>query len=569
MTHPVDGDGAADTRARRPDRRTGWWRGARSSTRCTSAALPTRTATASATWPEFASGSPTCATSASTPSGSTRGTPRRWPTRATTSRTTASIDPAFGTLAEAEQLIAEARALGHPHDRRHRPEPRLGPAPVVPRRPGRTARIAGAGALLVPAGAGLGRRAAAERLAVDLRRLGVDAHRERGRCPASGTSTCSRPSSPTSTGRIPTSGPSTRTSFASGSTAASAGVRIDSAALLVKDPRPRRGRRPEHAAGEHPFMDRDELHDIYRRWRAIADGYDEPRLLVGEVWLPDAGASAPATCARTSCTQRSTSTSWRARGSRRRCATSIESALARACPVGRADDLGAVEPRRDEAGDALRPRRHVVLVRVEAGRHTDRHRARHPARASGRAARDGAAGLDVHLPGRGARACRRSRTSRHERRQDPMWHRSGGVDPGRDGCRIPLPWDGDRAAVRIQPRRAPAGPWLDQPEDWAELTVAAQSGRPDVDALPLPRPALRLRRAAPWSATGRSAGCRSDDAVLAFARGERFACIVNFGPDPVDAALRRRRPHRQQRARRRCAPARHRRSGSARRTRIG
>src|ERR1700691_1577154 len=65
-----------------------------------------------------------------------------------------------------------------------------------------------------------------------------------------------------------------------------AGVRIDSAALLVKDPAlPEE--RPDAGPGEHPFTDRDELHEIYRRWRAIADSYDEPRMLVGEVWLPD------------------------------------------------------------------------------------------------------------------------------------------------------------------------------------------------------------------------------------------------------------------------------------------
>lgn len=27
--------------------------------------------------------------------------------------------------------------------------------------------------------------------------------------------------------------------------------------------------------------------------------------------------------------------------------------------------------------------------------------------------------------------------------QDPMYFRSGGTDPGRDGCRVPLPWSGD------------------------------------------------------------------------------------------------------------------------------
>ena len=38
----------------------------------------------------------------------------------------------------------------------------------------------------------------------------------------------------------------------------------------------------------HPFTDRDELHDVYRSWRAIADGYAGGRILIGEIWLPDA-----------------------------------------------------------------------------------------------------------------------------------------------------------------------------------------------------------------------------------------------------------------------------------------
>lgn len=61
-----------------------------------------------------------------------------------------------------------------------------------------------------------------------------------------------------------------------------AGVRIDSAALLVKDPR-----LPDFVEGRdpHPYVDRDELHAVYRSWRAIADEYDG--IFVGEVWLPD------------------------------------------------------------------------------------------------------------------------------------------------------------------------------------------------------------------------------------------------------------------------------------------
>ena len=62
-----------------------------------------------------------------------------------------------------------------------------------------------------------------------------------------------------------------------------AGVRIDSAALLAKDPDlPDLADAPE----PHPFVDRDELHDVYRSWRAVADDYDG--VFVGEVWLPDA-----------------------------------------------------------------------------------------------------------------------------------------------------------------------------------------------------------------------------------------------------------------------------------------
>jgi alpha-glucosidase len=61
-----------------------------------------------------------------------------------------------------------------------------------------------------------------------------------------------------------------------------AGVRIDSAALPAKDPA-----LPDFVEGRdpHPYVDRDELHDIYRSWRAIADEYDG--IFVGEVWLPD------------------------------------------------------------------------------------------------------------------------------------------------------------------------------------------------------------------------------------------------------------------------------------------
>jgi alpha-glucosidase len=113
-----------------------------------------------------------------------------------------------------------------------------------------------------------------------------------------------------------------------------------------------------------------------------------------------------------------------------------------------------------------------------------------------------------------------------------MWHRSGGVDPGRDGCRIPMPWSGDRPPYGFS--RAGAGrPWLDPPADWAALTAAAQADD-EASMLSLYRDGLRARRATAALGDGDLRFIPSADDVLAFARGDCFACIVNFGPDPVE-----------------------------------
>ena len=57
--------------------------------------------------------------------------------------------------------------------------------------------------------------------------------------------------------------------------------------------------------------------------------------------------------------------------------------------------------------------------------------------------------------------------------QDPMHFQSGGLDPGRDGCRVPLPWSGSAPPFGFGPDGST--PWLPQPGDWAGRTVAAQS----------------------------------------------------------------------------------------------
>ena len=52
--------------------------------------------------------------------------------------------------------------------------------------------------------------------------------------------------------------------------------------------------------------------------------------------------------------------------------------------------------------------------------------------------------------------------------------------------------------------------------------------------LALYRAGLRLRHALPALGDGELRWLPSSAVVLAFARGDDFTCLVNFGPDPVD-----------------------------------
>ncbi len=74
--------------------------------------------------------------------------------------------------------------------------------------------------------------------------------------------------------------------------------------------------------------------------------------------------------------------------------------------------------------------------------------------------------------------------------QDPVWQRSGRTVRGRDGCRVPLPWEGDTPPYGFTDT---PGTWLPMPSGWADHTVAAQLEDP-TSTLSLYRQALQLRR---------------------------------------------------------------------------
>jgi alpha-glucosidase len=308
-----------------------------------------------------------------------------------------------------------------------------------------------------------------------------------------------------------------------------AGIRIDSAAFLVKDPAlPPLATAATAAPGGHPHMDRDELHDIYRAWREIADSYDEPRVLVGEVWLDDPKRFAAylrpdemhAAFNFDFMTQPWDATAMRA---------SIERTLREHAPVG-APATWVLSNH-----DITRPV--TRYGREDSGFAFDRKRFGTPSDlALGTRRARAAALLTAALPGclyiyQGDELGLPEVELPRDVLQDPMHFRSNGIDPGRDGCRVPLPWSGDAAPYGFGAASGTAT-WLPQPADWAELTVEAESSAPD-SMLSLYREALAVRRA---SAELRSESLSWIDLgadAIAFRRGEGFVSITNLGTTPL------------------------------------
>jgi len=304
------------------------------------------------------------------------------------------------------------------------------------------------------------------------------------------------------------------------------GVRIDSAALLVKDP-DLADEAPNSAPGAHPFVDRDELHEVYRAWRAVADAYEDPRVLVGEIWLPDADRLArylrPDEL-HTAFNFDYLACPWQAE----RLRSTIDAALS---VHGRIEATPTwVLSNHDVTRPVTRYGREDTAFSFEAkrsGTPTDVARGRRRARA--------AALLTMALPGslyvyQGEElGLPEVEDIPSHLRQDPMHHRSGGVDPGRDGCRVPIPWAGSAPPYAFSGNGVSA--WLEQPPDWGPLTVEAQNGDPD-STLNLYRRGLRLRREAPWGEVATLDWLPTRDEVIAFTRGPFFS-LTNFGPEPV------------------------------------
>lgn len=111
-------------------------------------------------------------------------------------------------------------------------------------------------------------------------------------------------------------------------------------------------------------------------------------------------------------------------------------------------------------------------------------------------------------------------------RQDPSFYRNPGVEIGRDGCRVPLPWTAEGPSFGFGEGKA----HLPQPEWFAKYAVSEQEGR-EGSTLELYRKALRLRRELQtdeeleWVETG-------NQDVLHFSRPGGWETVTNFGSEP-------------------------------------
>ena len=291
------------------------------------------------------------------------------------------------------------------------------------------------------------------------------------------------------------------------------------------------------------------MHSVYRAWRAIADEY-AGRMLIGEVWLPDAARLARYMAPgglHTVFNFPYLNCPWDA-GSLRRV---IDETLALNAPLGvpptwvlSNHDVDRVVSRygRSDTAFSLDRRPYFHGLRVDLPLGTRRARA--------------AALLTMALPGsvyiyQGEElGLGEVQDIPGELRQDPIWLRTGGADPGRDGSRVPLPWSGTEPPFGFSPASAVAEPWLPQPKEWSDLTVAAESANPD-STLRLYRAALRIRRSEPAFAAAPLTWQGAPDGVLAFDRdagsagepdasrpgprrsGATVRCVANLSAAPV------------------------------------
>jgi alpha-glucosidase len=275
-----------------------------------------------------------------------------------------------------------------------------------------------------------------------------------------------------------------------------------------------------------PMWDQDEVHEIYRRWHEILSEYED-RILVAEAWV--ASPERLSRYVRSDEMQQAfnfgfMTVGWDAIGLRRAIDTAIASnqsvgatatwVLSNHDVVRHSSRFGLTDPTampNGIAADGEQPNGALGIVRARAA-------------SAIVFALPGSAylyeGEELGLP--------EHTTLPSTLRQDPTYFRTGGAELGRDGCRIPMPWDSRKPGFGFS---ATGKTWLPQPATYASLAVDRQEGDPD-STLEFYRLGLRLRTERRLG-TGAIHWNDSTASLLDFSNsGVRV--IVNFGPGPIE-----------------------------------
>ena len=218
----------------------------------------------------------------------------------------------------------------------------------------------------------------------------------------------------------------------------------------------------ERVLRDEPMWDQPEVHEVYRRWRKILDDYPGERMAVAEAWTQT--PESMAAFIRSDELHQTFNFHW---------LTAPWSAEAFAEVVSQTlDAVGLVE------GSPT-----WVLSNHDVVRHVTRYGGGEVGLARAKAATL----TMLALPGsaylyQGEELGLEQVDVAPEHRQDPSWFRTG--EPGRDGCRVPVPWGGVAGAVRLRARRGaavdPAARRLGRSDS------GSRGGRPRVHAGVLP-----------------------------------------------------------------------------------
>ncbi|WP_462418018.1 glycoside hydrolase family 13 protein [Kytococcus sp. Marseille-QA3725] len=246
------------------------------------------------------------------------------------------------------------------------------------------------------------------------------------------------------------------------------------------------------ASNQGPMWDQDEVHEVYRHWHRVLAEYEGDRVLCAEAWVSD--TERLARYVRSDEMHQAFNfdfleTPWRADELRaciqRSYATNdavgapttwvlsnhdvIRHASRLALPVGqkRPNGIGAQDPQPDAQLGLRRARAATALMLALPGSSYLYY------------------GEELGLP--------EHTTMDPAAREDPTWLRTRGTSEeqvGRDGCRVPMAWEGQEPACGFNHSGAT---WLPQPEVYRELAVDRQTGV-EGSTLELYRTMLATRR---------------------------------------------------------------------------